>query len=283
MSTARVGDGKYHIIWKLVESVGGIPRSGDSLRDLLAKYLTAIGGSPVPGDGFNELLRKIVIIKGGTPTPGDKEWDLLVKWLQAEGECRACGDSPHDLWLKILALPTLPEGPLLASVGAESLQVADPGEYLNVNYILIQTSDDGVSGWANGFEYPVDQSPLNLDVSGDGGKFARAAYTTGNADPVTQWSNVVFILPQVPLFAWVGPQTFFVSPTLAGGFLQVQHGPAEVGPFTDFLSGVATPGADHVLDFTGEGEPGGLWYRGRVSFDQVNWSDWGAAAWDDNS
>lgn len=273
----------HDILRKLVESVGGTPRPGDNKRDLLAKYLRAIGGTPIPGDTFYDLLVKIVRIKGGTPTPGDRHWDLLVKWLKAEGECPSCADSVRDLWKKILELPTLPEGPLLSATASEELQVADPGEHLNVHYIVIQTSDDGVTGWTNGFEYPVDQVPLNLAVGGAGGKFARAAYTQGDGVPLTQWSNVVFILPLVPLFAWVGPQTFFVSPTLAGGFLQVQHGPAEVGPFTDFLSGVATPGADHVLDFTGEGEPGGLWYRGRVSFDQVNWSDWGPAAWDDNS
>jgi hypothetical protein len=280
---AQPGDGKYYILWKLVESVGGVPKPGDSLRDLLAKYLTDIGGTPVQGDHFHDLLVKVVIIKGGTPTPGDKEWDLLVKWLQAEGQCRACGDSVHDLWKKILALPALPEGPVLLAPEAESLRVEDPGDHLNVHYIVIQTSDDGVSGWTNGFEYPVDQVPLNLSVGGAGGKFARAAYTIGDAVPLTQWSNPIFVLPQVPLFSWVGPQTFFVSPTLAGGVLEVQHGPDVGGPFTAFLTGIDTPGADHVLDFTGEGEPGGLWYRGRVSFDGVNWSDWGTPAWDDNS
>lgn len=112
---AQPGDGKYHIIKKLVEQEGGTPQPGDSLRDLMAKYLTAIGGTPQPGDTFYNLLVKVVDIKGGTPTPGDKEWDLLVKWLQAEGECRACGDAVHDLWLKVLALgesepePSAPE------------------------------------------------------------------------------------------------------------------------------------------------------------------------------
>jgi len=280
---AQPGDGKYHILWKLVESVGGVPRQGDSLRDLLARYLRDIGGTPAQGDHFYNLLVKVVIIKGGTPQPSDNEWDLLVEWLQAEGVCPKCGDSVHDLWLKVLALPLLPEGPVMVSIADEEAQIADPGAYLNTHYVLIQTSEDGVSGWTNGFEYPVDQSPLNLALGGAGGKFARAAYTTGNADPVTQWSTPVFVLPNVPLFAWVNVNTFFVSPTLAGGYLQVQHAPDVGGPFTDFLAGVATPGADHTLDFTGQGEPGGLWYRGRVSFDQVNWSNWGNAAWDDNS
>ena len=280
---AQPGDGKYHLIWKLVESVGGTPAQGDPLRTLLAKYLTAIGGTPVQGDTFYNLLVKVVETKGGTPLPGDKEWDLLVKWLQAEGECRACGDSIMDLWKKVLALPLLPEGPVMASIAAEEAQIADPGAYLNTHYVVIQTSDDGISGWTNGFEYPVDQSPLPLSLGGAGGKFARAAYTIGDAVPVTQWSTVIFILPVAPLFSWINVNTFFVSPTLAGGFLQVQHGPDVGGPFTDFIAGVATPGADHLLDFTSEGEPGGLWYRARVSLDQVHWSDWGTPAWDDNS
>lgn len=109
------GDGKYQILWKLVELEGGIPRCGDSVHDLLAKYLRAIGGTPMPGDHFNTLLARVVTLKGGTPLPGDKEWDLLVKWLQAEGECRACGDAPHDLWKKVLELgETDPEPPVTA-------------------------------------------------------------------------------------------------------------------------------------------------------------------------
>jgi hypothetical protein len=98
-----VGDNKYKLLWRLVETAGGTPLPGDLETDLLEKYLRAIGGTPTPGDDFNVLLRKIVIIKGGTPRPGDNEWNLLVKWLQAEGECRACGDSVYDLWRKILA------------------------------------------------------------------------------------------------------------------------------------------------------------------------------------
>jgi hypothetical protein len=199
--SAQVGDGKYQIIRKLVEQVGGIPQPGDSLRDLLAKYLTAIGGTPVQGDTFYNLLVKVVDIKGGTPMPGDKEWDLLVKWLQAEGACRACGDAVHELWLKILAL--------------------------------------------------------------------------GAVEPV---------LPDPPFLSWINVKTFFISPTLAGGFLEIQHGPAADGPFTNYLTGIATPGADYTLDFSADGgEPGGSWYRGRVSTDQVHWSDWGSPAWDDNS
>lgn len=125
------GDGKYNIIWKLVEQEGGTPAQGDSIRDLLAKYLTAIGGTPVQGDLFMNLLRKVVIIKGGTPLPGDHEWDLLVKWLQAEGICRKCGDSVHDLWKKILALAD--------TCGLQPDQVilsqASPGDPLSVSVV----------------------------------------------------------------------------------------------------------------------------------------------------
>lgn len=279
----QLGDSKYHILWKLVEQEGGLPRPGDSKRDLLAKYLTAIGGTPVQGDHFLNLLAKVVIVKGGTPLPGDKEWDLLRKWLEAEGECRACGDSIHDLWRKLLALPTLPEGPTLAALVADEIEGSDLAAYVGTHYILVQESLNGVSGWITNQESPVDNNPLTILVPTHGGKYMRAALTTGDAVPITQWSNVVQVIPLAPFLSWLGPQTFFVSPTLTGGFLQVQHGPDAGGPFTDFLSGIATPGADYTLDFTSEGEPGGLWYRARVSLDQVLWSDWGAPAWDDNS
>jgi len=103
-----IGDNRYLLLRRLVESVGGTPLPGDLETDLLEKYLTAIGGTPLPGDDFNVLLRKIVTLKGGTPTPGDNEWNLLVKWLQAEGECRACGDWPIDLWRKIVGSCIIP-------------------------------------------------------------------------------------------------------------------------------------------------------------------------------
>lgn len=103
-----IGETRYLILWRILESAGGIPLPGDLETDLLEKYLIIIGGTPVPGDTFYNLLVKIVDIKGGTPAPGDKEWDLLVKWLVAEGECRACGDATHDLWRRILAALSFP-------------------------------------------------------------------------------------------------------------------------------------------------------------------------------
>lgn len=281
----QLGDGKYHILWKLVEQEGGLPRPGDSIRDLLAKYLTAIGGTPVQGDHFNNLLAKVVIIKGGTPLPGDHEWDLLRKWLEAEGECRACGDSIHNLWRKILELgeSSLPEGPALLAEANEQVTASSLTGYVLTNYVLIQESANGVDGWVTNSEWPIDSDPLPIDLTGSGNKYIRAAVTTGSADPITDWSNVVRVIPQSPLMSWLGPQTFFVSPTIAGGFIEIQHAPDAGGPFTAFLSGIATPGADHTLDFTSEGEPGGLWYRARASQDGVFWSEWGAPAWDDNS
>jgi len=116
-----VGDNRYLIIRRLVETVGGTPSPGDLETDLLEKYLTAIGGTPVPGDSFINLLVKIVTIKGGTPRPGDNEWNLLMKWLETEGQC-LCNGMIIDLWRKLLSVTdscgeNQPDSVVLAQAG----------------------------------------------------------------------------------------------------------------------------------------------------------------------
>ena len=107
----RVGDSSYHIIWKLLEQAGGVPKPGDPEPTLIVKFLAAIGGTPRPGDHQNKLLQKIVTLKGGTLKPGDYDWYLLRKWLIAKGGTWAAGDLEHTLWRKILdaeATPVVP-------------------------------------------------------------------------------------------------------------------------------------------------------------------------------
>jgi len=198
------------------------------------------------GDNKYLILRRLVEAAGGEPLAGDLETDLLEKYLRAIGGTPVPGDDFNVLLRKVVIIKG---------------GTPTPGDTeWNLLVKWLQTLDE----CRKCGDMIIDLWRRILAES------AEPSEPTGPP-------------PDAPFLSWVGPQTFFVSPTLAGGFLEIQHGPAAEGPFTDFLDGIATPGADYLLDFTGEGEPGGLWYRGRVSIDQSNWSEWGSPAWDDNS
>lgn len=183
---AQPGDSVYNLIWKLVESVGGVPRPGDDQRTLLAKYLIAIGGTPIVGDTFYDLLVKILRAKGGTPRPGDNEWLLLVHWLQQEGECRRCGDSIYDLWKRLLELgessPPVANGLLAGLTGYWTLDENSPRLDSKNGYDLTEIGTVGAAVGLLGNAAVFNISPLDYllnaspDLGTHGGDFSISTW-----------------------------------------------------------------------------------------------------------
>jgi hypothetical protein len=91
-------------------------------------------------------------------------------------------------------VPTLPVGPVLTALAGEEVEASSLAGYVGTHFLLWQTSANGVDGWLFFSEQPIAADPSSELFGGFSGEFARAAITTGDTIPITQWSNVVQIL-----------------------------------------------------------------------------------------
>jgi hypothetical protein len=85
----------------------------------------------------------------------------------------------------------LPAGPELTQNPPDLVSASGLGPYIGTHFLLVENSANGVDGWATFEEAPITEDPQQINGATIIGQFVRAAISTGNLDPITQWSNVV--------------------------------------------------------------------------------------------